>query len=295
MSQADENSISTSDITNKKKNMLWKTEEEDILKEWADKSLCFRWLHAKSHRRYNKFYAALTIPVIILSTITGTANFAQERFPPSHQNLIVMVIGSLNIIAGIITTIGQFLKVAELNEGHRVAALAWGKYSRSLKIQLARQRDDRTGVYNLMKRSQEEYDRLLETSPPIPQKIIKDFMKMVVTRRMKEQKESGKMKKRRDRMNKLDFSLPEICGEIHGTKVYSADDEKNELPDDMHNESILEIEKIENYKRRFKQIHSRYPTNDEINEVYCSPTIKKYLDEENSGEKEKVDDPVHVI
>ena len=45
----DNNSSSSSQIENKlRKKMEWKQEEEKILKEWADKALCFRWLHSKA-------------------------------------------------------------------------------------------------------------------------------------------------------------------------------------------------------------------------------------------------------
>ncbi len=67
-----------------------------------------------------------TIPVIIISTVTGTANFAQEHFP-DHRATMAMIIGGFNIMAAIITTISQFLKIAEVNESHRVATLSWGR------------------------------------------------------------------------------------------------------------------------------------------------------------------------
>ena len=54
-----------------------------------------------------------SLPVIILSTLTGVANFAQSSFPIETRPIVSVVIGSLNIIAGLITTIAQFLKVAE--------------------------------------------------------------------------------------------------------------------------------------------------------------------------------------
>ena len=57
-------------------------------------------------------------PVIIISTITGTANFAQERFSDDIKKLVTSI-GTLSIIAGIITVTPTFLKIAELNEGHR--------------------------------------------------------------------------------------------------------------------------------------------------------------------------------
>ena len=68
----------------------WTPEHEGILIEWADKAMCYRWLHTKSNNLYSKLNAWYTIPVIIISTITGTANFAQERVPVAYQNYFSM-------------------------------------------------------------------------------------------------------------------------------------------------------------------------------------------------------------
>ena len=32
----------------------WSKEDDLILKEWADKSACFKWLHEKSYKIYKK-------------------------------------------------------------------------------------------------------------------------------------------------------------------------------------------------------------------------------------------------
>ena len=67
---------------------VWTEHHENILIEWADKATCFRWLHAKSHIEYSKANTWFTIPVIVMSTLTGTANFAQDRFPPDIKPAI---------------------------------------------------------------------------------------------------------------------------------------------------------------------------------------------------------------
>ena len=77
-----------------------------------------------------------TIPLIIVSTITGTANFAQETFPPTVQPFVPSAIGGLNLITAIATTIMQFLKINELMEGHRVASVQYGKVSRTIRLEL---------------------------------------------------------------------------------------------------------------------------------------------------------------
>jgi hypothetical protein len=114
----------------------WSSDHEAILVDWADKALCYRWLHSKSHNNYSRLNIWFTIPVIIMSTVTGTANFAQDRIPSQYVSLFTAIVGTINLLAGILTTIQQFLKIGELNESHRVSSIAWGKFSRNIKKSL---------------------------------------------------------------------------------------------------------------------------------------------------------------
>ena len=56
----------------------WTKEQESLLAEWAEKSSCYRWLHGRAEKKYRRSNYAFTIPVIIMSTLTGTANFAMD-------------------------------------------------------------------------------------------------------------------------------------------------------------------------------------------------------------------------
>ena len=156
-------------------NIEWTSEHEQILVEWADKAMCYRWLHTKSHAMFSNLNAWYTIPVIVISTLTGTANFAQERVPIGFQGYFVMIVGAFNILAGIITTIQQFLKITQLNEAHRVSSIAWDKFYRNIKIELAKHPIERIDVKQMVKMSKEEFDRLMETSPSVPENIVKNF------------------------------------------------------------------------------------------------------------------------
>jgi hypothetical protein len=153
----------------------WTSEHEEILIEWADKAMCYRWLHSKANAMYSTLNAWYTIPVIVISTLTGTANFAQERVPVEYQNWFVMIVGGFNILAGIITTVQQFLKITQLNESHRVSSIAWDKFYRNVKIELAKHPSERIDPTQMLKMSKEEFDRLIETSPTIPEKIVQQF------------------------------------------------------------------------------------------------------------------------
>ena len=158
-----------------KHNIEWSPEHETILIEWADKAMCYRWLHSKANIMFSRLNAWYTIPVIIISTLTGTANFAQERVPLEYQSYFVMLVGGFNILAGIITTIQQFLKITQLNESHRVSSISWNKFYQNIKIELAKHPSERMDVKQMLKMCKEEFDRLIETSPNIPEKIIEQF------------------------------------------------------------------------------------------------------------------------
>jgi hypothetical protein len=159
----------------------WTPEHENIMIEWADKAMCYRWLHSKANNMYSTLNAWYTIPVIVISTLTGTANFAQERVPLEYQNFFVMIVGGFNILAGIITTIQQFLKITQLNEAHRVSSIAWDKFYRNIKIELAKHPSERIDPKQMLKMCKEEFDRLNETSPNIPEKIVSQFKNNFLT------------------------------------------------------------------------------------------------------------------
>jgi hypothetical protein len=170
-----ENNSKESDVVDKKDKVDWTPEHEEILIEWADKAMCYRWLHSKSNSMYSSLNAWYTIPVIVISTLTGTANFAQQRVPVDYQNYFAMIVGAFNIVGGIISTIQQFLKITQLNEAHRVSSISWDKFYRNIKIELAKHPIERIEVRQMLKMSKEEFDRLMETSPIIPENIIKEF------------------------------------------------------------------------------------------------------------------------
>ena len=150
----------------------WKPTDEKLLEEWADHGKSFRWMHEQARVKFWKRNIQFQVPVIILSTLTGAANFAQERVPNEYQGYYAIIVGFFNIIAGIIATIQTFLKVSESLEGHRVASVAWGKYYHNVKTELQKEPEDREDVVDFMKYAKMEYEKLVEQSPPIPPEIV---------------------------------------------------------------------------------------------------------------------------
>jgi len=278
----------------------WKCEHEVILVEWADKAMCYRWLHARSHQAYSKTNAWFTIPVIIMSTLTGTANFAQDRFSDDIKPYMQMAIGAVNIFAGILTTIAQFLKVGELNEAHRVSSISWDKFYRNIKVELAKSRDERMSASHMLKICKEEYDRLMETSPTINENIISQFnytfpvpKSLIVDDTDKE-------------MDRPDIKRPEICDELVSTAeilFHTPEVDKNALVQPAMMELVRRKKQImANYEKevtewvdKFEEKHNRKPLEsemfdnlqDKMNPDILEKIINKVLsDFENHGEED---------
>lgn len=258
----------------------WKEEEEKLLKQWADKAKCYQWLHNKSREIYQRKNAWFTIPVIIISTIVGTANFALDRFPEENRHYVVIAIGSLSIIAGIITTIYQFLKISELNEGHRVSLLSWGKFHVDIESELSRHPLDRMPASELIKISKSEFNRLIEISPFIPKKVLKEF--------------NSKFK------NSVDLIKPEIGNNINPMNMFEMNEENrqkmiNELNKGLiiKNKEIVEKKvekdnKVNKFRKSFFVLNNREPTLEEIKKNMKYTDIHNYDSSDESLDKYEI-------
>jgi hypothetical protein len=249
------------------KDIEWKTEHEIILVEWADKAMCYRWLHARSHQAYSKTNAWFTIPVIIMSTLTGTANFAQDRFSTEIRPYMQMAIGAVNIFAGILTTIAQFLKVGELNEAHRVSSISWDKFYRNIKVELAKSRNERTNVGHMLKMCKEEFDRLMETSPTINEKIIAQFNYIFPNNKSSVDGDNKTMM-----IKKTDIKRPEICNELISTAdivfvPIETDDKERKMVELVRKKNRVEAnyeKEVNEWVSKFEEMHERKPLESEI-------------------------------
>jgi hypothetical protein len=276
---------------------LWTIEHERILIEWADKAMCYRWLHSKANSLYAKQNAWYTIPCIIISTLAGTANFAQERVPVQYQSLFTMVVGGVNILGGIISTIQQFLKITQLNEAHRVSSIAWDKFYRNIKIEITKHPNERIHVSHMLKMCKEEFDRLMETSPVIPDQIIDNF------------KISFKNSVEFDKISK-----PEICDSLLSTDTFrnqwfsQENKDKYELDiiklqNSIENKKKMEnennINSVKDFIKTFYHLNHRDPIETEIisnlQEKIQPSIIKKILEDLKNDESFKKNGDVNDL
>jgi hypothetical protein len=286
----------------------WSPTNEKIAVEWCDIAQCYKWLHYHSHQKYSTLQMWFTIPAIIFSTISGTASFAQASLPISMQVYAPMVIGSVNIFIGILTTIQQYLKISEYNESHRISAISWDKFARNIKIELAKHPDDRAeDAGHFLKSNREEFDRLMETSPSIPPEIIDEFQATFTgesahciprwcKKKTPEQKQKklAEMHKQAERFEAL--KKPDICNIIISAdedkyKWTKEDEGEQEMPNDVLYSVVSEkISKIQSeMARKSMEIREEYETKiRQQEEARKAEELAKLRQEEARQEAERI-------
>ena len=249
----------------------WTSELEQLLAEWAEKASCFRWLHSRSEKSYRIKNYSFTIPVIILSTLTGTANFAMDTFVPQEKKKLAMAaVGSVNIFAGILSTLQNFLRYAELMESHRLSEVSWSKFGRDIEIELAIDPNRRKPALDFLKICRAEYDRLIEQSPLIDDVVIKQFKCI---------------------FKGADLRKPDICNGLHRCKVYELSEEEK-MANIMAKASEKMIKPVKKWTvKTNKSMNPRDESKREIDELKNMSRVSMFR-EKTIGEIKKVIKPI---
>lgn len=247
------------------KKVEWSNENESILVEWGDIAACNKWLHMESCRLFTKKNAYFTIPIIVISTITGTLSFIAAGFKKQQtSSYLQMGVGASNIIVGIISTIHQFLNIAELKEMHRVSYISWDKLHRNIRVELAKTPSERTDANHFIKLCRQEYDRLTEISPIISPNIIYLFFKIFSGEEGSEQRKRFELLKKPDICNcltSLDESRLKWFEFNKRRKSINSVNNSNNLVEQIYNDNYIDYEiQCPSPVPNFNQYGSRRPS-----------------------------------
>ena len=174
LKKLEDTSQSSSDIAN-----TWNSSHETLLASIGDKANCMRWMHTQSQIYYDRWNFWLSIPSVTLTALAGASTIGVTQLNPSAQTYITILIGVVTISTGVLTSINQLIKAPQSSEGHRIAAIAYGKLYRVISNELALRRDQRTNAQEFLKVIRVEQDRLEESCPVIHANIIHRFNKKV--------------------------------------------------------------------------------------------------------------------
>ena len=186
-------------------NIRWTTEGEKLLASWAEKASGLRWMHEKSSKYFKKYSTYLSIPCILITTVSGTASFiGANSKSPQEARIFSYAIGVANLSAALLTALQNYLKFAENSDKHMVVSKSFSEYYRSVSSELSIPRRDRAPFQEYMQKCRQEFDRMVKDSPAIPEHIIANYKKA-----FKDSK----------------VSKPEIANGTEPVKIYYRDEE----------------------------------------------------------------------
>lgn len=153
----------------------WSSQLEDIIAQEGERCSGLAWLHTKAEIETSTYNTYVQVPVIILSTLAGTASVGSATLFGSSTSASGIAIGLVSIGVGILNTLGGFFAFAKRSESHRIAHLNYSKLASKIAIELSLPRQERMKAEILLTYLRETMERLAETTPNCPVNIIKQF------------------------------------------------------------------------------------------------------------------------
>jgi hypothetical protein len=158
-------------------NITWTDKLERYFVSTAEKAYCLSWLHNKSEGLYSKRKTLIDLPVIVLSGAIAFLNAGSSSLFADDTKLSSISLGIGSLFVSVLNTVTTYFGWAKRAENHRLSAIHYNKMYRFINIELHLPRKERIRCGDLLKMVKEQDERLLETSPAIPEEIVAEFKK----------------------------------------------------------------------------------------------------------------------
>lgn len=152
----------------------WNERVEEYFASTGEKAHCLSWCHKKAESIYSNRRTWIDLPVIVISAVTGFMSAGSTQMFDNPQ-MSSVALGVASLFVSVLNTAGSYFGWAKRSEGHRIASIQYAKLYRFLSIEMSLPREERMSPNDLLKLTRENYDRLAEVSPLLPDAVIRDF------------------------------------------------------------------------------------------------------------------------
>lgn len=190
----------------------WTKRLEEYFASTGEKASGLAWVHKRAEAVYSNRKTYIDLPVIIGSGVIAFLNAGSSSlFSDPKISSVALGVGSLCM--GILNSFGSYFGWAKRAEGHRISAIHYAKLCRFITVELSLPRSERMSPHDLLKYVKDQYDRLAEISPMVPEIVIAEFQRKF--------------------RNQKDISKPEETNGLHKIDIYNDlmdDEEMHEMP-----------------------------------------------------------------
>jgi len=157
------------------KKVTWSSSLEDYFASTGEKAHCLSYLHKRSEMLYSNRRTWIELPVIVLSSVVGFLSVGSSTMFQGNQMAASVGLGLGSLTVSVLQTINSYFGWSKRAEGHRIASIQYARLYRFLNIEMNLPRNERSTPTDLLKTTQEQYDRLAEISPLLPQLALDEF------------------------------------------------------------------------------------------------------------------------
>lgn len=152
----------------------WSNQLEEYFAETGERCQGYAYLHKRAEAKFSYRRSCIDLPVIVLSTIAGTLSIGSSSIF-GDEKYASMGIGLISLSVGVLNTISTYFSYSKRAEGHRLCSIEYSKLFRFLSVELSLPVKERMVCSDLLKVVKEQYERLQEISPLLPEDILLDF------------------------------------------------------------------------------------------------------------------------
>ena len=146
----------------------WTPEADKLLEEWRNRAYAAQSAHYLMAERFTRWNYLLGIPVVILSSVVGTAIFSNLDGRIKFGNWII---GSVSILAAILSSLQTFLRLSETATHFGVAADWYSAIRRDAEELMALPRDFRGDAKSCFDSIRQEMNKVGQKAPPLGERL----------------------------------------------------------------------------------------------------------------------------
>jgi hypothetical protein len=184
------------------KRMEWTTQIETLLASWCDHAKCYIWMHSRAHDEAERSVRWYLWIFHTLSTVAGLSNIITGDISVGSFK-IAWLFGGLTILLTSLSLLQEKLGLAEKVLNHRKLALQALVIKMKLEEVLSMPREARGDCKTFLRYIKADINQsMVEKNAAIPRKIREACLA--------------------EFRNKVNFDIPDICGQVEHTAVYAA-------------------------------------------------------------------------
>lgn len=147
---------------------IWEDTHVHLLQSWKAQAFVHLWTQAASQYMFRRLYTVLSFPILIISTITGTIVYSENK-------MTKYAISALSLIMAILSSLQRQIRPSERAQEHATYVQKYNIIIRNINTTLSLPEDQRPDPGTFIQNVKEQLDTLANTQAEPPEFILYYF------------------------------------------------------------------------------------------------------------------------